>query len=690
MENRSASQNLSIQGFFKLLELENKRWGVPAILDLFKHPLFLKKLKWEEKEIHKCAHWLKEANIRWGIDEAHCQALLKNSYEFYEEKNNSRQHKTTWEDGLGRLLDGLLSLNDEEKMLVSESCLIGQIKQVLSSLRADLSPFYDKTKMLLSQWSLYLKSVMEVYFVFDPSQERLFKHFDQLATLKAPLCERTFEFSSILTFLSNHLNRPDMLFSQKNFQSIRFSSLQTGCALPAKIVCLLGMNQEEFPRKEKLQALDKLRTSAIPNRVDFDRYLFLELFLSAGEQFWISYLGYSAVDGMEKMASTVVQELMTLLDQSYSNDSQLFSATYCVKHPLHAFEKVYFEQAHPLLKNYSHQDFCTAQSFYNSSSTPLHFFIPSLNVADHSSPSSALTERQVTIADLTRTLRYPLKSYFEKQLGIFLEEKSGLDTEDFLLSKLKSYQIKQIALKNSIKDLQLLLEGQGSLPYGIFGKAAVLRLDDEINAVSRFFEKQDIHPEHFKTISLVPQQKQWQNHDEHTILAPPVKITCTDSYHEISGKIENIHAQGLYFLYPFLQRNIARMWPTILVLMQLEPFPARFSKSFSCIDSAAHLTVPAEEAKQFLHALIDYHSLCEKEPSLMLPDWLDAISKKDLPGLKRKMDVTMQQEMSRSYDPYLHWLYRNHALPSAAVIIEKWHPVATRIFGRFFYEWFDK
>ena len=65
-------------------------------------------------------------------------------------------------------------------------------------------------------------------------------------------------------------------------------------SLPFRCICLLGLNDGEFPRTTKSAAFDLIAQH--PRRGDRarrndDRYLFLESILSAREKLYLSYIG---------------------------------------------------------------------------------------------------------------------------------------------------------------------------------------------------------------------------------------------------------------------------------------------------------------------------------------------------------------------------------------------------------------
>src|SRR5690606_18514401 len=97
---------------------------------------------------------------------------------------------------------------------------------------------------------------------------------------------------------------------------VTFCALLPLRTIPFRAVCVLGLNQGEFPRIDSHFELDLIAKS--PKRGDRslradDRYLFLEVLLAARERLALSYVGRSVQDNTEKPPSVVVTELSSAI-----------------------------------------------------------------------------------------------------------------------------------------------------------------------------------------------------------------------------------------------------------------------------------------------------------------------------------------------------------------------------------------
>jgi len=113
--------NSQLRGLFLLLELEKKRWSAPALLELFNHPLFLKQQKWKKEELFQIREWIQSTGIRWGVDEAHRESLLKQRHC----QKISADTNATWKAGIDFLLEELAIPYEKKKNQYHTGSIVG-------------------------------------------------------------------------------------------------------------------------------------------------------------------------------------------------------------------------------------------------------------------------------------------------------------------------------------------------------------------------------------------------------------------------------------------------------------------------------------------------------------------------------------------------------------------------------------
>ena len=120
-------------------------------------------------------------------------------------------------------------------------------------------------------------------------------------------------------------------------------------SIPFKKVCILGLNDSEFPRKSTPLGLDLMagpdrRVGDRSRRLE-DRYLFLEAIISARESLYLSYQGNDVKNNSERQPSLVLGEFLDMLDTGY----QVNIGHYLKHAPLHPFSESAFTGTLPSL-----------------------------------------------------------------------------------------------------------------------------------------------------------------------------------------------------------------------------------------------------------------------------------------------------------------------------------------------------
>src|SRR5690606_1374019 len=113
---------------------------------------------------------------------------------------------------------------------------------------------------------------------------------------------------------------------------ITFCSLIPMRSIPFKIIGLLGMNHDNFPRKENRLSFNLITEKhqlGDRNIKDNDKHLFLETILSAKEYLFISYIGKSVANNTTLPASILVEELIDYI-QSGVVEENIQAANYIV------------------------------------------------------------------------------------------------------------------------------------------------------------------------------------------------------------------------------------------------------------------------------------------------------------------------------------------------------------------------
>jgi exodeoxyribonuclease V gamma subunit len=266
----------------------------------------------------------------------------------------------------------------------------------------------------------------------------------------------------------------------KSFASagITFCSLIPMRSIPFKVVALLGMDFDKFPRKDvklSFNLLDKQRRKGDRNVKENDKHLFLETLLSAEKYFYISYIGKSVKDGTKIPPSSLVDELVEYIIQGVATKDEKLKDVLINAHPLHGFSQLYFNGSG--LVSYLSDEKYKLQG----------------NIPVATKEEIAVDFNEIAVTDLMQFFKDPIKWYFNKAFGIYYREDDLLlpDTEVFSIDKLSSWQINQDLFQLSETEYEQYFEKksrQGVFPLKNMGTVTYQSMLSEIEPKKELIE----------------------------------------------------------------------------------------------------------------------------------------------------------------------------------------------------------
>lgn len=221
-------------------------------------------------------------------------------------------------------------------------------------------------------------------------------------------------------------------------RGITFCSPLPFRSIPFKVIAMLGLNFDDFPRQEKKSDFDLVKSSPRTgdrNVKNNDKHLFLELLLSARDTLYLSYIGQSVKDNSVLPPAVLIDELLDYIEKGLPEDSPAdLSRTFVQQHPLHSYSKRYGADEN-LLPNYlirPRKDF------------PLPL---KLNVT----PETA-AQPVILLDEVKKFCTNAIAWFYNRQLGFYLDEhdESIADTEVFQMNYLDKWKIKNALLKNDL------------------------------------------------------------------------------------------------------------------------------------------------------------------------------------------------------------------------------------------------
>ena len=253
-------------------------------------------------------------------------------------------------------------------------------------------------------------------------------------------------------------------------------------SVPFKVVCLLGLNDGDYPRQVvpvgfDLMRIGKARRGDRSRRLD-DRYLFLEAILSARKRLYLSFQGYSAKDNSERSPSILLSELLEYTEQTFClAGDDVLPVKDCAEnllqhlyheHALQPFNPVYFTPDRTTGIANSFQTHWLALAQQLSVGT----FHADKEVDFCSAPLKVLPEHSQTSAvELDELLAFfsnPAKAFFTQRWQTRLTRiyEAQSDDEPFELDALARYILNERFVVTQQEDWTTRLRAEGKLPTG--------------------------------------------------------------------------------------------------------------------------------------------------------------------------------------------------------------------------------
>ena len=293
-DRSTAGQSPLIECFGKLLALPRSRCTSQEILAFLDFPCIHRKLGLDGETLPALTRLAVRARICWGLNgEEHLKFRGKGYEEF------------SWQDGIDRLLTEFargeildeLFPGDETGGLDNDGAEnFGKLAEFVQNLR--------KWKQELprprtaGEWQEFLLTWADLFF--DASDQEVLPELQALrkAVEKVAGSARKAGFEEKIApevFLSCFDAAVSAPGGRQYFlrDKITFCSLVPLRTVPARVVAVLSLNEQDFPPSDRHQDFDLLATPDRwdPNRAEESKYLLLEALMAAKEHLILSYVG---------------------------------------------------------------------------------------------------------------------------------------------------------------------------------------------------------------------------------------------------------------------------------------------------------------------------------------------------------------------------------------------------------------
>ncbi len=457
----------ALAAFRRVLSLVGSRRPLSAVAELLDAEPVQARFRLSEAEGAQLRGWLEAAAVRWGEDA-----------DFRLRFDNPALPEHSWRWGLDRLLLGYAMESRGERVyadLLPVDGIEGPEAQPLGVLCSLCETLFEQLSILEQPRAAdaWPAALLGAYDALISSWGLWARSRGRLESLLAELRgEQVLAMPALLPWLDSGLElqqRHERFFGG----GVTFASLRVGRAIPARVVCLLGLDHDRFPHDPATLAFDLLeqdqRPCDLPPR-DQDRLAFEAALRAAGEHLHLSYVGQGSRDNKERPPSVLVAELLDQLGPECAR-------RVVVEHPMQPFsQRVYREPAPPCFAAPWHAG---AQTLLAGPQEQPPFFAGPLPPDDEAGILSP--------ALLVRFFRNPVAQLLRVRLDLRFEEDEEAvpDREPFSLNALEKWQVGERIVQALVagEDAEALwpvLRGTGLLPMGTPGRM----LFDELAGVA--------------------------------------------------------------------------------------------------------------------------------------------------------------------------------------------------------------
>jgi len=490
------AQSPAIDAFFAILDAAAGRTSSNALFELITREPVRARFGVEESDLDTLRSWLIDARVRWGVDAAHRQSFDQPGFT-----------ETTWRFGLERLLVGY-AMPGEGRVLFQGTLPYDDIEGEAAALAGKLADFCEAffaaqralaESHTIARWRELLFDAMNHLLAEPEGQADTLQVLrDALASMAESAEIAGFDAAVPLAIVREQLEAvvaeappaaPGLLSG-----GVCFGSIAALRGIPARLICLVGMNHEGFPRPAHAPSFD--RVAHEPRRGDRsprddDRYFFLQAILSARARLLITYVGQSAHEGSALPPSVVVGELLDAIDASFTReDGSPAREKVVLRHPLQPFSPAYFRPARDARLFSFAARFCQgARALVGQRAEAPAFFRAPL-------PPPEEDTAGVSIDALAAFFANPMRAIMRDRLGIDLrdDERALEGREPMTLKGLDEYALGSELIHRALAGDDLdeaypMMRASGALPLGAVGRCryelALPEIEEMVSAIRR-------------------------------------------------------------------------------------------------------------------------------------------------------------------------------------------------------------
>ncbi|WP_405181381.1 exodeoxyribonuclease V subunit gamma [Nocardia sp. NBC_01377] len=390
-----------------LLELADGRVTVTQVLDLASSETVRRRCGFDDDGIERLREWAAESGARWGIGQRQRQAF--GLADFGQNTLNGAVDRillgVTADESTDDWLDLALPLGDVDSNDVD---LAGRFAEFIDRLAVCLRDLRGPRPA--HEWAAALGRALDLLTDVPESQAWVRAEARrELAAATEHAGDVSLRLPDVGVLLAGRLAaRP----TRANFRTgeLTVCTMVPMRSVPHRVVVLLGLDDDVFPRAGGVDGDDVLARDPLPGERDArseDRQLLLDAITAAREKLLLLHTGADPVSGAPRPPAIPVAELLDVLRGYLGGDL----SEVAIRHPLQSFDRRNFRADRPFSFD------AVALAGARAADRPAH---PRPAFLPDPLPTPELGD--VALADLVSFVEHPIRAFLWQRLGLRVPE----------------------------------------------------------------------------------------------------------------------------------------------------------------------------------------------------------------------------------------------------------------------------
>jgi exodeoxyribonuclease V gamma subunit len=474
LADRSLRQTNPVLGFVsQLLALAEQRATASQLLDLAATEPVRRRFGFDDDALSRIQDWVSESGIRWGFDAPHREPFRLDGV-----------NANTWRTGLDRVLIGV-AMTEEDRRLIGGVLPLDDVDSGAIELAGRFAEYVDRVRAAVDEladpkpigrWAQAIADAGEALTATSDRDawqrrelQRLLDEVVEHSQREGTPSSTELELADARTLLADRLRgRP----TRANFRTghLTVCTLVPMRSVPHRVVCVLGLDDGEFPRRTRRDGDDlMLQHPQVGDRDPRteDRQMLLDALMAATERLIITYTGNDERTNLRRPPAVPVGELLDVVERTVSCEVGCARERVLIRHPLQPFDPRNFTPGTLVPDRpwgFDPQALAGAKALEGRRADPGPFL-----------PAPLPPPRQdlIELDRLVRFVQRPVRALLRDRLGIGLSE-SFEEVQDAMpveLDKLDEWAVGQRLLDGvltgaSVHDCMKAELARGSLPPG--------------------------------------------------------------------------------------------------------------------------------------------------------------------------------------------------------------------------------